>query len=75
MATAATIDRIVHHSVILEFDLPGYWTSEAQERQLHWTPSGQNNNVDQVLSPRELFSVCAGQDTKRQRRVRPAKSR
>ena len=45
MATAAAIDRIVHHSVILEFDLPSYRTSEAQgrqlqERQLHRTPTG-----------------------------------
>ena len=31
---AAAIDRIVHHSVILEFDLPGYRTNEAQEGQL-----------------------------------------
>ena len=48
MATAAAIDRIVHHSVILEFDLPSYRTSEAQgrqleERQLHRTPTGQSN--------------------------------
>ena len=42
MATAATIDRIVHHSAILEFDMPSYRTGEAQERQLHWTPSGQS---------------------------------
>ena len=33
MATAAAIDRIVHHSVILEFDLPSYRTNEAQNRQ------------------------------------------
>ena len=33
MATAAAIDRIVHHSVILEFDLPSYRTSAAQNRQ------------------------------------------
>ena len=33
MATAAAIDRIVHHSVILEFDMPSYRTSEAQGRQ------------------------------------------
>ena len=33
MATAAAIDRIVHHSVILEFDMPSYRTSEAQNRQ------------------------------------------
>ena len=29
MATAAAIDRIVHHSVILEFDMPSYRTGEA----------------------------------------------
>ena len=34
MATAAAIDRIVHHAIILEFDLPSYRTTEAQERQL-----------------------------------------
>ena len=33
MATAAAIDRIVHHSVILEFDLPSYRTAVAQNRQ------------------------------------------
>ena len=47
MATAAAIDRIVHHSVILEFDMPSYRTGEDQERQLqttlHPTPSDQNN--------------------------------
>ena len=32
MATAAAIDRIVHHSVILEFDLPSYRTNAAQNR-------------------------------------------
>jgi len=37
MATAAAIDRIVHHSVILEFDMPSYRTGEAQERQLQTT--------------------------------------
>ena len=34
MATAAAIDRIVHHSVILEFDLPSYRTAAAQSRHL-----------------------------------------
>jgi DNA replication protein DnaC len=29
MATAAAIDRIVHHSVILEFDVPSYRKEEA----------------------------------------------
>ena len=31
-ATAATIDRVVHHSVILEFDVPSYRTGLAQQR-------------------------------------------
>ena len=33
MATAAAIDRIVHHSVILEFNLPSYRTATAQNRE------------------------------------------
>ncbi len=33
MATAAAIDRIVHHSVILEFDVPSYRTNAARNRQ------------------------------------------
>jgi DNA replication protein DnaC len=32
MATAAAIDRIVHHSVILEFSGPSFWTAEAKQR-------------------------------------------
>lgn len=31
MTTAAAIDRLVHHSVILEFDVPSYRTQRAQE--------------------------------------------
>ena len=31
MATAAAIDRIVHHSVITEFDVPSYRTAAAQK--------------------------------------------
>ena len=33
MATAAAIDRVVHHSVILEFDVPSYRTGVAQQRR------------------------------------------
>ena len=33
MATAAAIDRVVHHSIILEFDLPSYSTDLARRRQ------------------------------------------
>ena len=32
MAIAAAIDRVVHHSVILEFDVPSYRTDAAQQR-------------------------------------------
>ena len=32
VATAAAIDRVVHHSVILEFDVPSYRTNAAQQR-------------------------------------------
>lgn len=33
MATAAAIDRLVHHAVILEFDVPSFRTQGAQRRQ------------------------------------------
>ena len=33
MATAAAIDRVVHHSVILEFDVPSYRSDAANYRQ------------------------------------------
>ena len=33
MATAAAIDRVVHHSVILEFDVPSYRTGVAKQRR------------------------------------------
>ncbi len=39
MATAAAIDRVVHHSVMLEFDVPSYRTGVAQQR-------GQKQGVD-----------------------------
>ena len=32
MAAAAAIDRVVHHSVIPEFDAPSYRTDAAQQR-------------------------------------------
>jgi len=38
MATAAAIDRVVHHSVILEFDVPSYRTAEATASQVPRAP-------------------------------------
>ncbi len=34
MATAAAIDRLVHHAVLLEFDVPSYRTERAKRRGL-----------------------------------------
>ena len=42
MATAAAIDRVVHHSVILEFDVPSFRTDAAQQR-------GQDKEVNRQV--------------------------
>jgi len=33
MTTASAIDRLVHHSVILEFDVPSFRTEKAKARK------------------------------------------
>lgn len=43
MATAAAIDRLVHHAVILEFDVPSYRTEDAKKRTVAKT---DDNNTD-----------------------------
>ena len=48
MATAAAIDRVVHHSVILEFDVPSYRTGEAEQRQ---RDTGQDHYQQDVNRP------------------------
>ena len=40
MTTAAAIDRLVHHSVILEFDVPSYRTEKATRRSKKAPTSG-----------------------------------
>ena len=42
MATVAAIDRVVHHSVILEFYLPSYRTGAAQQRGQEQEVNRQN---------------------------------
>ena len=42
MATAAAIDRVVHHSAILEFDVPSYRTDAAQQRSQSEEVNRQN---------------------------------
>ena len=54
MATAAAIDRVVHHSVILEFDVPSYRTREAQGRQQNAT-----DNYQQVNFSRSMRSISS----------------
>lgn len=41
MTTAAAIDRLVHHSVILEFDVPSYRTRDAKAKAAKDTPSAE----------------------------------
>ena len=55
MATAAAIDRVVHHSVILEFDVPSYWTDAAQQR-------GQDKEVNrqEIVDDRSAEMLDAG---------------
>ena len=43
MATAAAIDRLVHHAVILEFDVPSYRTADAKKRSAA-KPDDNNTN-------------------------------
>ncbi len=40
MTAAAAIDRVVHHSQILELDIPSYRSEAARQRQAEGTPSG-----------------------------------
>ena len=42
MATAVAIDRVMHHSVILQFDVPSYRTDAAQQRGLAEEVNRQN---------------------------------
>jgi len=54
LATAAAIDRIVHHSVILEFDVPSYRTAEARRRSEAETPrksARPPEGEEQIKSP------------------------
>ena len=48
-ATAAAIDRVVHHSIILEFDVPSYRTGAAQQR-------GETTAAEASTAPAEEVS-------------------
>jgi DNA replication protein DnaC len=49
MTTAAAIDRLVHHSVILEFDVPSFRTENAKKR----TEMKEENNDNYEPRPRK----------------------
>lgn len=48
MTTAAAIDRVVHHSVILEFDVPSYRTEKAVRRK---SRADQDDDTAEHASP------------------------
>lgn len=50
MTTAAAIDRLVHHSVILEFDVPSYRTEDAKKRE---TKVEDKEKKEQKPSPKK----------------------
>lgn len=45
MTTAAAIDRLVHHSVILEFDVASYRTEDARKRANEKTDQKEKEEV------------------------------
>jgi hypothetical protein len=57
MATAVAIDRVVHHSVILEFDVPGYRTGEAKGRQQNETTDRRRRGKSNCRRPANIVDV------------------
>ena len=60
---AAAIDRIVHHSVILEFDVPSYRTDAAQNRRIEEELDRQKwltRNIWDILPTYVSLVGCAG---------------
>ena len=53
MATAAAIDRLVHHAVILEFDVPSYRTEDAKRRSARKPSDNKTNDNYPSAGPRE----------------------
>jgi DNA replication protein DnaC len=53
MATAAAIDRIVHHSVIAEFDVTSYRTAEAQSQRRKEAPASAHGRRPQKSKPQK----------------------
>ena len=65
MATAVAIDRVMHHSVTLEFDVPSYRTDAAQQRGLAEEVNRQNWSTRDTpyvesLSPTTTLTALTG---------------
>lgn len=54
MTTAAAIDRLVHHSVILELNLPSYRVEAAKQNQKSKTQAEANTRPSEPTAPREV---------------------
>ena len=57
MATAAAIDRVVHHSVIMEFNVPSYRADAAQQR-------GQEQEINRQNWLTPDLQECLTRDTR-----------
>lgn len=54
MTTAAAIDRLVHHSVIIELNLPSYRAEQAKKRkQARPTDEGESTGESGTAKPKE----------------------
>jgi DNA replication protein DnaC len=74
MATAAAIDRIVHHSVILEFDVPSYRT-EAAKRRLEPVAERERSAASRPKSrPAEPVGTKSPDEGRAQGRLEPQTS-
>ena len=60
MATAAAIDRVVHHSVILEFDVPSYRTDAAQQRNSASGRTGRGGEPAKLVDAKPARMLDAG---------------
>lgn len=56
MTTAAAIDRLVHHCVILELTGQSYRNQEAQKRNMLSQPRGQDNARSTDLTPEDCLA-------------------
>ncbi len=70
MATAAAIDRLVHHSVVLEFDVPSYRTDPARPaRSSHTARTAPPASGSAVAAPPPRHNFLSTRSHRRRRAV------